>query len=808
MTMSSSPVSKRVEKKYLSQVKLSITFLIFLGGVAIAFTMLIIQMQSGAAAYLAGLNLWSRGQLETVRQSDVYARTGDPSALLLARQWYQIPLGDLQARHAIESDEMDYQGAYRAFLQGGNHPDDIPRMIWLFRLFEDAPYFNDALQVWRDSDSAILTLGQLLDELENAWQAQSNNPMLLQDLQQQLYATNQQLEQFQSDFRSKMSLASRKMATILSFTTVLFFLLLGSIATFVVFRLNTAIRASEHKFRYTFEKAGMGIAQLDAGGHILDANGALCEILAYDYQGLLQIPLDQFIHEEDRHKGIKERQALDKGILDSVSVEQRFHRSDNTLVWAKTTISRFDWPNANSQRYICIVEDISERYRLTEELSYQARHDSLTGLINRRAFEGYLGEALLKARSEHFIHCLCFIDLDQFKVINDTLGHFAGDQLLLQVSQLFTRHLRKSDLLARLGGDEFGLILDCCEPETAQKLAEGLRESLNEQPFVWEGRGFNIGCSIGIVPIMASSGDEAELLQAADSACHMAKEQGRNRVILTYQGDAELAARRVQMEWIERIRHAIESDTLYLDAQKIVALTPKAMPRIEVLVRMRGENGEVIPPGAFLPAAERFGLAHLVDRWVIERVCAHLKANPLTLNQFEACHINISGRSFDHADFTDFTLNIIKRYRVPASKLCFEITETAAISNLADVHNFMQVLREIGSTFALDDFGSGLSSFAYLKQLPVEYLKIDGAFVRNMATDAADRAMVRAINDIGKTLGKIIVAEFVEDQQTLAYLQEIGVAFAQGYHLHRPQRFDTLINSPHHVPSASEAISD
>jgi diguanylate cyclase (GGDEF)-like protein/PAS domain S-box-containing protein len=787
------PFINTSKDKDTPKLKYIILLLFLFGGAAIGFTTLIIQVQSGTAAYLAAVGVWSRGQLETVRQTDIYARTGDPQALQLAREYYQIPFDYIQSRVILETKTIDNQLAHSGFLQGGNHPDDIPRMIWLFGFFEHTPYFRDALQAWRNSDKALLKLGETLNQIEIARKSQSTDMAQILRLQLQLDSINEQLSNLQTDFRNKMSLAIRIMTKVLSVSTLLFFVLLGSIAAFIVYRLTAAIRISESKFRYTFEKAPMGIAQLDSNGHILDANTALCEVLNYYYKDLLYLQFDQLIHQEDREIGKQQRRTLDQGSRDSVSFKQRLRRSDNSLIWAKTTMSRFNWRHSYSQRYICILEDVSEHQRLTDELSYQARHDSLTGLINRRAFETYLGEALLKARNENVVHCLCFIDLDQFKVINDTLGHFAGDQLLLQVTQLFTRHLRKSDVLARIGGDEFGLIIDCCEPQEAIKIADILRKNLTELPFVWDERGFNIGCSIGIVPIMANSGDQAELLQAADSACHMAKEQGRNRVILTYQDDKELLARREQMEWIERIRYAIEHNKLYLDAQQIVFLAPKAKTRIEVLVRMQGDNNEVFPPGAFLPAAERFGLAHLVDRWVIEKVCAHLMEHSLELNQFDACHINISGRSFDQDDFADFTLKIIERFKVPADKLCFEITETAAINNLTIVKSFMKKLGEIGCTFALDDFGSGLSSFAYLKQLPVEYLKIDGAFIKNMTTNETDRAMVRAISNIGQTLGKIIIAEFVEDQQTLDSLHKLGIEFAQGYHLHRPNRFEDVI---------------
>ena len=784
---------KDINSTNRNRFKLTASLLVLLGAVAIGFTLSIIQIQSGTAAYLAALSNWSHGVSESVRQSEIYLRSGDPRALKSARDKYQLPLGHMLGRLILERDVLDYGAAYRGFLQGGNHPDDISRMIWLFRFFHNAPYFKDAVKAWQSSDLWIVRLGDTIEKLPHTRQ---KSLIEMEALQSELDEITHKLAQPQTEFQIKMSLASRVLAILLSIVSVIFFLLLGGIATLLLKKLTSTIRISEYKFRSTFENAAVGIAQLDADGRIKDANSALCDILNYNFTVLSQLRYNQLIHPEDSNIFIEERGILDKGLSERVSFKQRLHRIDNSVIWVQTTMSRFEWGNPREIRYICIIEDVSEQERLSVELSYQARHDNLTGLINRRAFDGYLSESLLKARSENFVHCLCFIDLDQFKVINDTLGHFAGDQLLLQVTQLFSRQLRKSDLLARLGGDEFGLILDCCEPEQAIKTAESLRNSLSEFPFSWDGRAFNIGCSIGITPIMASSTDEASLLQAADSACHMAKEQGRNRVILTYQGDKELAARRVQMEWIERIRRAIETDSLYLDAQRIVSLTSDQHTHIEVLVRMIGDNNEIIPPGAFIPAAERFNLVHLLDRWVIEKVCSHLQRYPLELNGLDVCHINISGKSFDQDDFTDFTLKTMARYNIPANKLCFEITETAAVSNLNVVRNFMEKLRELGSSFALDDFGAGLSSFAYLKQFPVQYLKIDGAFVRNMANDKTDKAMVRAISDIGKTLGKIIVAEFVEDEHALKCLQDMGVEFAQGYHLHKPERLDGVVNKP------------
>tara|TARA_R110001592_G_scaffold362471_1_gene676369 strand:- start:9656 stop:12049 length:2394 start_codon:yes stop_codon:yes gene_type:complete len=794
--MLASYFSQRINRLIRLKINVIVSALFCLGLFAIVFTILIIQVQAGTAAYLSGLSLWSKGQIESVRKSEIYAQTGEISLLQQARFGYQVPLGDLNARQMMELEQPDYKAAVQGFLQGGNHPDDIQRMIWLFRLFQNAPYFRDAIDAWRATDQLLLKLGLVIDSLERTWQKPEVEHSELVSLRIELTQLDDKLARHAVVFRNKMNLASRALANILSVTTIIFFGLLSSIASLLIIKMIATIRSSELKYRKTFEHAAIGITQVDDEGHILEANDALCDILKYSREELFSLTYNQLIHPDDRYIGIESRIALEDGKQDSVCLMQRLYRGDGSVVWTKITMSSLEGRGSNSIRFIGIIEDVSEQQRLSEELNYQARHDDLTGLINRRAFDGYLNDALLRAKSENFIHGLCFIDLDQFKIVNDTAGHLVGDQLLQQVAKLLSGHLRKGDLLARLGGDEFGLILECCEPAESLKLAEALRQTLVEMPFLWEAKNYTIGCSVGVVPITATSGGVTELLRAADSACQMAKEQGRNRVLLAHEDDEVLAERRDQMAWVARIRDAIKNEKLFLDAQKIVSLKEDTFDRIEVLVRMKGEQDEIILPDIFLPPAERFGLAHLIDRWVIERVCKYYKACPNELNTLDACHINISGRSFDHNDFTDFTLDLLSKYQMPGCKICFEITETAAISNLMEVSKFMVGMRQAGCTFALDDFGSGLSSFAYLKQLDVEYLKIDGSFVQHLATDETDKAMVRAITDIGQTLGKIMVAEFVEDQLSLEYLTNMGVEYVQGYHLHRPETFELFLKEP------------
>lgn len=786
--------TKQDNKKYLSQVNRIIFSLLGLAIIAIAFTLSMVRLQSGVTVYLGALSIWSRAQVEAVRFSDLYAQTGDEAFLKQAQKWYRIPIGDMNGRLALERDPISIELAREGFLQAMNHPDDVSTMILMFRAMKNAPYMRDAVSAWRDSDTTLIALGDLLQKLEKEWNTSPRNTKKIQALATQMELLNDKLTINAEQFREKMSSTSRALLIILYLLSFAFFVLLFVISTFLILRLTKSLRHSELKFRKTFENAGMGIAQLDINGRVIEANDAFCKILKFDKGDIYEKYYEQLVEIESLElNGSHLKQVKD--INSSVSIESQIFCGDGSIARAKINLSMFAEPKYNANQYICIIEDVSDQHRLSLELTRQARQDDLTGLSNRRAFKDHIKDAAKRAIEENFIHCLCFIDLDRFKIVNDTSGHIAGDAILQQVAKRLSSKIRKHDLLARLGGDEFGLILDCCEPERALKIADSLRIALTDMPFVWQGKKFNIGCSIGIVAITSKSQDLEELLKAADLACHLAKEQGRDRVILTYEGDQNIKARRAQYEWISKIRAALDNNLLFLDAQKIVSTSTPDLVRLEVLIRMLDEQNETVSPGEFLPAAERYGSAHLIDRWVINEVCSSFAKYKKAWESIDACHVNISGRSFDQSDFTEFTLNTIKAHNFPANKLCFEITETAAVSNLSDIHDFMNELRNIGSSFALDDFGSGLASFSYLKQIPVEYLKIDGAFVQNMASDEVDTAMVKAICDIGHALDKIMVAEFVEDQAALDLLEKMGVEYLQGYYLHRPERFEKVIES-------------
>jgi Amt family ammonium transporter len=437
---------------------------------------------------------------------------------------------------------------------------------------------------------------------------------------------------------------------------------------------------------------------------------------------------------------------------------------------------------------VLTFRDVTVNRRLARELSHQAAHDTLTGLANRAEFERRVAAILALPFAERGEQVLCYMDLDQFKIVNDTCGHAAGDELLRQLSKLFQARIRSTDVLARLGGDEFGLLLTGCHLEEALPIADGMRAQVEEFRFSWEGKTFAIGVSMGLVHI-APGETLGRLLSAADSACYAAKDAGRNRIHIYQADDEQLLERRGEMLWVNRIRQALDEDLLRLYVQRIVPVAgTTSSANFEVLVRMRGDDGSVIPPGAFMPAAERYALATAIDRWVVGNFLAwvgdYCRRQPDNQDNFS---INLSAASLCEDSFLEFVLATLARHSVPPKCICFEITETSAIANLSHAVVFMQRLRSIGCQFALDDFGSGLSSFAYLKTLPVDFLKIDGVFVKDIETDPIARAMVSAINTIGHEMGLLTVAEFVESEGILRCLQELGVDYAQGYHLGRPQ---------------------
>ena len=471
-------------------------------------------------------------------------------------------------------------------------------------------------------------------------------------------------------------------------------------------------------------------------------------------------------------------------------------RRDGNEIYVESTASPIRDGSGAVSGGVLVFHDVSEARELNRRLSYHASHDVLTGLVNRREFENRMERALKSAKARETSYALCCLDLDQFKIVNDTCGHSAGDALLGQVGALLKSKVRWRDTLARLGGDEFGILLESCSLDEAMRTAEALREAVRNFKFTWEERTFRLGASIGVVPISADNADVASVLSAADSACQAAKEAGRNRVHSFEENDIDLMRRRREMQWAARINNALEEGRFELFRQTILPLqTTESGAHYELLLRMRDEAGKIVAPDNFMTAAERYGITPSIDRWVIENAFRWLVSEADEREKLTMCSINLSGQSLGDDKFLPYVIDQFHRSGLDATKICFEITETAAIASFSQANRFIQALKELGCKFALDDFGTGLSSFGYLKHFPVDFLKIDGSFVKEILHDPIDREMVRSINEIGHLTGKQTIAEFAENQEIINMLQSLGVDYAQGYGVSQPQRVLKAANS-------------
>ncbi|GEM_PF-728732 len=439
---------------------------------------------------------------------------------------------------------------------------------------------------------------------------------------------------------------------------------------------------------------------------------------------------------------------------------------------------------------VMVFHDVTEKRALSREMAWQSTHDGLTGLSNRKEFEARLAALLDRARAEGRHHALFYLDLDQFKIVNDTCGHQAGDELLRQIAGLMQSQIRAADVLARLGGDEFGMLLEDCPREKAVEIAEKLRRAVRDFRFAWKERVFEVGVSIGVVELDLASGSLSDVMADADLACYAAKDKGRNRVHVHSASDSEALARRHELEVASGVRAALQEGRIALYAQEIRPLHG-GVSHYEVLMRVLDEEGRPQSPAVFIPAAERYGLMGEVDRWVVRRVFELAAASPRPLE----LAVNLSGLSIGDERFVQFVRDELQSRGLDASRFCFEITETAAIAHLGQAMHFIDEMKALGFRFALDDFGSGMSSFAYLKNLPVDFIKIDGAFVRDIADNPLDRAFVEAINRIGQVMGMETIAEFVENEAVLRELAYLGVDYAQGYGVARPAPFEALLNS-------------
>ena len=566
-------------------------------------------------------------------------------------------------------------------------------------------------------------------------------------------------------------------------------------------RARSELTEQHELLRITLQSIGDAVITTDAQGSVVWLNPVAEQLTGWAAQEARGRPLSQVF----RTVSEETREPAPDPVASCLHVKQGVSRSRPTLLISREgeelgieeSASAILGDAGELRAVVLVFRDVTEQRRLSGEMIYRATHDALTGLVNRSEFETRLRRLLQKSREDRGEHALLYIDLDQFKLVNDTCGHAVADQLLQEIAKRFAQIIRARDTLARLGGDEFGIILEYCSADQAQRVAQKICDDMEHFRFLHAGHGVRIGASIGLVPLNERWASSAALLQAADTACYAAKEGGRNRVHTWFDTDTAVRRHHGEIQWAMRIEHALQENCFELHAQRIEPLSGESPGlRLEVLLRMVEADSAPVLPGAFLPAAERFHLASRIDRWVLQHALKWLQELS-DASGIQTLSINLSGQSVGDRAFHRHVIESLTAAGPRLCKrLCFEITETAAVTNLTDAARFIEQIRTLGVQVALDDFGAGASSFGYLKSLPVSYLKIDGQFIRDLIDDPLAEAAVRCFVDVAKIIGVKTVAEFVDRVEVLAKLREIGVDYAQGFLLHRPEPLQHLLREP------------
>ena len=556
---------------------------------------------------------------------------------------------------------------------------------------------------------------------------------------------------------------------------------------------STPARSGRPTAWETLDSLGEGIVTTDVSGRIDYVNQAGEQLIgasAVDALGKSITDIVQLLDEGDRRSlGDPVRHCL--ATQSRVTAGRRglmISRNGSEERSVELTVTPLKGQKGDLVGTVIVVRDVSELRGLTKQMSYQASHDALTGLVNRREFERRLEEALQTAHTNEAKHVLCYLDLDRFKAVNDTCGHMAGDGMLREVAALIKETVRDSDTVGRLGGDEFGLLLVGCPLDKARQIADDVVRKISDYRFVWKDKIFNIGISVGLIEISRESGAPDEVMSAADSACYVAKKQG-NHVHVYSARDEAVARHRGEIQWLQRLQSALKDNRFELMAQPIIASSAtETGPALEVLLRLQDDNvPDGISPAEFLRAAERYRLMGDVDRWVVQTALTALGRGGIRLPAKRSLAINLSGQTLGDPQFLEFVVDVLDRTGVAPTQLCFEVTENSVITNIEHAQRFIGVLHGMGCQFALDDFGRGLSSFGNLKNLSLDYLKIDGTFIRNLAVDSVNQAMVAAMIKLARTLNFQVIAEQVEDAGALDAAKKMGVDFLQGYYLGRPQ---------------------
>jgi diguanylate cyclase (GGDEF)-like protein/PAS domain S-box-containing protein len=777
-----------------------------------------LQVLSGVRAFVAGESLWTKGQKDAIYHLHEYAINGSPQAFEGFVRAMDIPLGDRAARLALQPGQVQTDVAREGFLRGGNHPDDIDSLIWLLRYFDHLDLVKKPVSHWRIGDEYINALRELSHEIHQHNTDGTADAAMRQRWLDTIHQINAGVTPVARNFSEALGESSRQIVLLLMWTNM------GMAAVLIVLtlwhthglleqrrRAEQALEAEREQARTTLTAIGDGVVTTNTQGQVVYMNPAAEALLARPATEATGQPLAQLLVFDGEAPPLS-ADTLVQNILRSSSaalgnVHTTLVRPDQTIVPVKLVGSPIRHRDALTGA-VLVLHDVTREQHYVEQLSWQASHDALTGLVNRREFEHRLEALLAQPRPVGREGSLLYVDMDQFKLINDTCGHQAGDEMLREVCRMLQSHLREGDTLARLGGDEFGILLKDCPAGPSARIAEQLRQAGQELRLNWGGQQLRTGLSIGMVQLIPALTSIQEAMRVADMACYRAKEGGRNRVFIYQTEDIEMSRREGEMDWVRRLRLALEHNQFQLHAQAIAPLQPSGESglHMEVLLRLRDDDGQLIAPGVFIPAAEHYGMMPSIDRWVIRHTLEALARHQHQpgLPPVHTCAINLSGTSLGDDSLLKLIRSALADSGVDPHMLCFEITETSAISHLPNAVRLMKELQQLGCRFALDDFGAGMSSFNYLKHLPVDYLKIDGSFVKDMLHDPANRAMVEMIHHIGHVMGKQTIAEFVESQAIVEALREIGVDYAQGYALARPvplQDYLALGSTPRPEPA-------